>query len=74
VVVLDADGAAAVERERVGEVLAGALAREEAERIKRAQLEDGALSYDLDSLRGIVEGPASSPKPAQPPGQGTPWA
>ena len=56
VVVLDADGAAVVEHERVAEVLAGALAREEAERVKRAKLQDGALSYDLDGLRAIVEG------------------
>jgi 4-hydroxy-4-methyl-2-oxoglutarate aldolase len=57
IVVLDADGAAVVEHERVAEVLAGALAREEAERVKRAKLQNGALSYDLDGLRAIVEGP-----------------
>jgi 4-hydroxy-4-methyl-2-oxoglutarate aldolase len=56
VVVLDADGAAVVEHERVAEVLAGALAREEAERVKRAKLQEGALSYDLDGLKAIVEG------------------
>jgi 4-hydroxy-4-methyl-2-oxoglutarate aldolase len=56
VVVLDADGAAVVERERVAETLQGALAREEAERVKRAKLRDGQLSYDLDGLRAIVEG------------------
>ena len=55
IVVLDADGAAVVERERVAEVLEGALAREENERVKRAKLQDGALSYDLDGLRAIVE-------------------
>jgi 4-hydroxy-4-methyl-2-oxoglutarate aldolase len=55
VVVLDADGAAVVEHERVAEVLAGALAREENERVKRAKLQEGALSYDLDGLRAIVE-------------------
>ena len=53
---LDADGAAVVEHERVAEVLAGALAREENERVKRAKLQDGALSYELDGLRAIVEG------------------
>jgi 4-hydroxy-4-methyl-2-oxoglutarate aldolase len=58
IVVLDADGGAVVERERVGETLEGALAREEAERVKRAKLKDGALSYDLDGLRAIVEGGA----------------
>jgi 4-hydroxy-4-methyl-2-oxoglutarate aldolase len=56
IVVLDADGAAVVEHERVAEVLAGALAREENERVKRAKLQEGALSYDLDGLRAIVEG------------------
>ena len=37
-VVLDADGAAVVAHERVAEVLEGALAREEKERVKRATL------------------------------------
>ena len=56
IVVLDADGAAVVEQERVAEVLEGARKREENERVKRAKLQDGALSYDLDDLRAIVEG------------------
>ena len=55
VVVLDADGAAVVEHERVAEVLEGALEREDNERVKRAKLQGGALSYDLDGLREIVE-------------------
>jgi 4-hydroxy-4-methyl-2-oxoglutarate aldolase len=55
VVVLDADGAIVVERERVDEVLAAARARAERERLKRAKLEAGALSYDLDGLRELVE-------------------
>jgi 4-hydroxy-4-methyl-2-oxoglutarate aldolase len=55
VVVLDADGAVVVERERVEEVLAAALEREQREREKRAKLQAGALSYDLDSLRKLVE-------------------
>ncbi len=55
VVVLDADGAVVVERERVDEVLEAALAREEREREKRAKLEAGELSYDLDGLRELVE-------------------
>jgi 4-hydroxy-4-methyl-2-oxoglutarate aldolase len=54
-VVLDADGAAVVERERIGEVLAAARERAERERVKREQLEAGALSYDLDGLRQLVE-------------------
>jgi 4-hydroxy-4-methyl-2-oxoglutarate aldolase len=55
VIVLDADGAAVVEHERVSEVLEASLAREEAERVKRAKLQDGALSYELDGLRAVVE-------------------
>jgi 4-hydroxy-4-methyl-2-oxoglutarate aldolase len=55
VVVLDADGAIVVERERVAEVLAAARERAERERVKRAKLEAGALSYDLDGLRRLVE-------------------
>jgi 4-hydroxy-4-methyl-2-oxoglutarate aldolase len=55
VVVLDADGAAVVERERVDEVLAASRERGERERVKRAKLEAGALSYELDGLRARVE-------------------
>ena len=55
-VVLDADGAVVVERARVEEVLAAARARAEREREKRAKLQAGALSYDLDGLRSLVEG------------------
>jgi 4-hydroxy-4-methyl-2-oxoglutarate aldolase len=55
VVVLDADGVVVVERERVEGVLAAARERAERERVKRAQLEAGALSYDLDGLRALVE-------------------
>jgi 4-hydroxy-4-methyl-2-oxoglutarate aldolase len=54
-VVLDSDGAVVVERERVEEVLEAARERAERERVKRAQLEEGALSYDLDGLRKLVE-------------------
>lgn len=55
-VVLDADGAVVIRRERTEEVLAAARERAEYERGKRAQLEAGALSYDLDNLRSRVEG------------------
>ena len=55
VVVRDADGAVGGERERVDEVLRAALEREEREREKRAKLEAGAHSYDLDGLRRLVE-------------------
>jgi 4-hydroxy-4-methyl-2-oxoglutarate aldolase len=51
VLVLDADGVAVVEHERVDEVLAASQKRLESERVKRAQLADGALSFDLDGLR-----------------------
>ncbi|HEY3765768.1 MAG TPA: 4-carboxy-4-hydroxy-2-oxoadipate aldolase/oxaloacetate decarboxylase [Gaiellales bacterium] len=54
-VVLDGDGAAAVPRADIGGVLAAALAREQHEDQKRAQLQAGALSYDLDGLRARVE-------------------
>lgn len=54
-VVLDADGAVVVERERIDEVLAAARARAEREVDKRAKLQAGALSYDLDGLRERVE-------------------
>jgi 4-hydroxy-4-methyl-2-oxoglutarate aldolase len=55
VLVLDADGVAVVEHERVDEVLGASLQREERERVKRAKLQGGALSYDLDGLRERVE-------------------
>jgi 4-hydroxy-4-methyl-2-oxoglutarate aldolase len=51
IVVLDADGAAVVERERVDEVLTAARDRAERERVKRAKLEAGALTFELDGLR-----------------------
>jgi 4-hydroxy-4-methyl-2-oxoglutarate aldolase len=55
-VVLDADGAAVVPAERIDEVLGAARARADKERTKRAQLQAGDLSYDLDGLRALVEG------------------
>ena len=54
-VVLGADGAAVIAQERVGEVLEAARGREEKERVKRAKLQAGELSYDLDNLRARVE-------------------
>jgi 4-hydroxy-4-methyl-2-oxoglutarate aldolase len=54
-VVLDADGVVVVPAERVEEVLGAARARADKEREKRAKLEAGALSYDLDGLRALVE-------------------
>ncbi len=55
VLVLDADGVAVVPQDRVTEVLEASLAREEKERIKRARLQSGEKSYDLDGLRAVVE-------------------
>ena len=53
--VLDADGVAVVEHERVGGVLEASRERLERERVKREKLQAGALSYDLDGLREKVE-------------------
>jgi len=58
IVILDADGAAVVEPERADQVLQASLEREERERVKRAQLQKGALSYELDGLRERLEGSA----------------
>jgi 4-hydroxy-4-methyl-2-oxoglutarate aldolase len=55
VLVLDADGVAVVPQDRVTEVLEASLAREEKERVKRAKLQAGEKSYDLDGLRAVVE-------------------
>ncbi|MBV9607592.1 MAG: 4-carboxy-4-hydroxy-2-oxoadipate aldolase/oxaloacetate decarboxylase [Solirubrobacterales bacterium] len=55
ILVLDADGVAVVEHERVSEVLEASRERLERERVKREKLQDGALSYDLDGLREKVE-------------------
>jgi 4-hydroxy-4-methyl-2-oxoglutarate aldolase len=55
VLVLDGDGAAVVEKERVDEVLAAALEREAREAVKRERLEDGALSWEIDGLREKAE-------------------
>ena len=56
-VVLDADGGAVIEAERVDDVLEASLDREKRERVKRVKLAAGELSYDLDGLRQRVEGP-----------------
>ena len=49
-IVLDADGVTVVARERAVEVLEASLAREAKEIDKRAKLEAGELSYELDGL------------------------
>lgn len=53
-VVLDADGAAVVEHQRLDEVLEASRERAHDERFKRAKLQAGALSFDLDGLREKV--------------------
>jgi 4-hydroxy-4-methyl-2-oxoglutarate aldolase len=55
ILVLDADGVAVVEQERIDEVLEASRARLERERVKREKLQAGELSYDLDGLREKVE-------------------
>jgi 4-hydroxy-4-methyl-2-oxoglutarate aldolase len=55
-VVLDCDGALALPRERLEEVLPVALERAERERSLRERYAAGELSYDLQGLREIVEG------------------
>lgn len=55
-VVLDADGAVAIAAERAPAVLEAARARTRNETTLRAQLQAGALSYDLSGLRAVVEG------------------
>jgi 4-hydroxy-4-methyl-2-oxoglutarate aldolase len=53
--VLDADGAAVIEHERVGEVLGASRERAERERVKRGNLQAGALSFETDGLRERLE-------------------
>jgi len=55
-VVMDCDGAMALPRERVDEVLPLALAREQHEHAMRARYAAGELSYDIQGLRKLVEG------------------
>ncbi len=55
ILVLDADGVAVIEPDRVDDVLEASRAREKKERVKRLKLQAGELSYDLDGLRERVE-------------------
>ena len=57
-VILDADGVAVVEAERIDEVLEASHQREERERVKRGRLQDGALSWEIDGLRERFEAQA----------------
>ena len=56
VVVLDADGAVVVPRDRVDEVVAAAREREARESELRARYAAGERSYDVNDLRRLVEG------------------
>ena len=53
--VLDGDGVAVVETERLGDVLAASREREEREIVKRSRLEAGELSWEIDGLREKAE-------------------
>ncbi len=55
-VVLDADGACAIPKDRVADVLVKAREREQRERELRERYLAGELSYDINGLRQIVEG------------------
>jgi 4-hydroxy-4-methyl-2-oxoglutarate aldolase len=55
ILVLDADGAVCVQRDRVTEVLRASEARLEKEARLREKLLAGELSYDLHGLREVVE-------------------
>ena len=55
VIVLDADGAVCIQRERAEQVLEAAEARFEREAALREKLVAGQTSYDLHGLRDVVE-------------------
>ena len=57
-IVLDGDGVLAVPATSVAEVVARAAERDAAEVVKRERYRRGELSYDLDGLRALVEGPS----------------
>ena len=57
IVVLDTDGVVVVAAGRLDDVLQASREREQREDVKRSKLESGELSYELDGLRAIVEGP-----------------
>jgi len=59
-ILLDADGALALAAERVPAVLEASRARVRSETTLRAQLQAGALSYDLSGLRAVVESSTQS--------------
>ena len=57
IVVLDADGAVCIQRQRAPEVLSAAEIRLEREARLRERLAAGATSYELHGLRAVVERP-----------------
>ena len=59
-VLLDADGAVAIAAARASAILEASRARVRSETTLRAQLQAGALSYDLSGLRAVVEGNTQS--------------
>lgn len=59
-VVLDADGAVAIADARAPAILEASRSRARSETTLRAQLQAGALSYDLSGLRAVVEGSRQS--------------
>jgi 4-hydroxy-4-methyl-2-oxoglutarate aldolase len=62
-IVLDGDGALAIEAARVPAAVAAAAKRDAVEVLKRARYAKGELSYDLDGLRALVEGWAENDTP-----------
>jgi 4-hydroxy-4-methyl-2-oxoglutarate aldolase len=54
-VVLDADGAVVIAKDRIDEVARASLERSESESEKRARFQAGELSYDMYGLRDVVE-------------------
>jgi 4-hydroxy-4-methyl-2-oxoglutarate aldolase len=55
ILVLDADGAVCVKRQRLDEVLQASEARFEKEVRMRKRLQAGEISYDIHGLREVVE-------------------
>ena len=51
ILVLDADGIAVVPSDRMAEVTKASQVREENERVKRARLQKGAISWEIDGLK-----------------------
>ena len=59
-VLLDGDGAVALDEARASAILEASRTRVRSETALRAQLQAGALSYDLSGLRAVVEGSRQS--------------